>query len=188
VLGRTSITRRLRKERPCGSHWLASGYSHQLRDAGPAMEMRSHGDVSGISGLSLPEPVLGGVHCQGPSSHWQPYWPQRCADSVLYAPRASANACSWPGDIAGTGRRQSSFDHLSKRFAGIVSFVTRPARTLMRSGRRWMGAGTHEETYFMARNTESCATQTELGNADDWLRTPPPKYEEMCRDDLRHNS
>ena len=188
-LGRKSIKNRLRKERPHGSHWNASGNSHSLHDASPTMEMRSHGVMSGIPGLNLPEPVLGSAHCQVPSSHWQPYWPRRCADGVLYAPRASANAVSRPSDITATNQGRSESTRLSNRLPGLVSFVMTPARTLVRSERRWTGPRTHEESYFIDRTRGCYATQTELGTyADDWLRTPPPQYEEMCRDDLRRGS
>lgn len=97
---------------------------------------------------------------------------------MFYAPHATADAGMQTVDI--TSQREIGATEPS-----IFSGLTTPARSFMRSGRRWMGGGPDEEAYF-AERTIGCPTQPEVGLFDnEGLRTPPPRYDEMYIDGSR---
>ncbi|KFY62488.1 hypothetical protein V496_04576 [Pseudogymnoascus sp. VKM F-4515 (FW-2607)] len=168
------------KERmgPCGCHLQARDpqNAYQLRDAGPAIELRNYGGLGGLGGLNMPLPVLGGAHIRDPSYEWGP---SSCHSSAMFhAPHATADAGMQTVDI--TSQREIGATEPSI-FSGLMT----PARSFMRSGRRWMGGRPDEETYF-AQRAINYPTQPEVSLFDDeGLRTPPPRYDEMYIDGSR---
>ncbi|KFY22911.1 hypothetical protein V493_06236 [Pseudogymnoascus sp. VKM F-4281 (FW-2241)] len=163
------------KERPgpCGCHWQARRPENVLpvRDAGPATELRNYSALGGIGRPDMPQPVLGGAHIREPSYHWDPTLPR------LYSPYQPVDASVQTVDIASQDRVVQP---------SIFSGLTMPARSFTGSGRRWMGTRLDEDSYFMDRPRDYFPAQLEEGLfADDGLRTPPPRYDEMYIDGSR---
>jgi hypothetical protein len=149
---------------PCGCHWQDCENAYPVRDAGPAVELCNYGAPGGMTGLNMPPPVLGGAPIRASSYNWDPSMPRRYSNAMFYTSHVPAVGTTEPG---------------------IFSGLTMPARSFMRCGGRSIGGRPDEETYFMGQ-TRGCPTPLGGGLfADDGLRTPPPKYEEMYTDGSR---